>query len=750
MEEIAMCGEDLLDEYIQSGNIGTSRIAKAIQTRKLFPCYFGSALKLVGVEELMDGICRYGAGAAGGDSFGARVYKIARDGQGNRLTFLKVTGGTLRVKMPVAGRTDKAGEQDAWEEKISQIRLYSGEKYETTEAAEAGTVCAVCGLSFTYPGQGLGSEAEENLFLSDPVLSYRVCLPEGCDAQTAFAKLRRLGEEEPQLHMTWDGKLGEIHVRMMGEMQAEILKSLISERYGMAVEFDEGSILYKETIAAPVEGVGHYEPLRHYAEVHLLLEPGEPGSGLQFGTVCDEEALEKNWQRLILSHLEEREYPGVLTGAPITDMKITLLTGRAHQKHTEGGDFRQATVRAIRQGLKTAECILLEPWYRFRLEVPRGQLGRAMNDIRSMSGEFSAPETVDGMAVLTGKVPAGEIRNYQTQLASYTAGQGRLSCALNGYEPCHNADEVIAARGYGSEADLDNPSGSVFCAHGAGFTVSWDQVRDYMHVDSGWKREDAPGSPSESRSGDEDRLSADGAEQAAWKENGTQIYRGASWGSSAEEKELEAIFARTYGPVKRERSVASGPVVREYTVPAQDRPVKKEMRTEYLLVDGYNVIFSWDELRELARVNLDGARGKLMDILSNYQGIRQCVVILVFDAYRVKGGTEQVLTYHNIHVVYTREAETADQYIEKATHRIDRRHQVTVASSDGVEQIIILGQGAARMSARELREEIERACAGMRKDFLEKPSAGKNLLIHHADDEMKEIMEDVRLGKRSL
>ena len=783
-DDLAMCHEELMEEYLEDGGISGDSISQAISRRTVFPCYFGSALKLEGIEALLDGLCRYVQMPAYGDDFAARVYKISRDDQGNRLTHLKVTGGTLRVKMQVG------------EEKVSQIRIYSGEKFEPVGEAAAGSICAVCGLNETYPGQGIGAENGGQLPILEPVLTYRITLPESADVRTSLGKIRQLEEEEPALHIAWNERLGEIHAQLMGEVQIEVLKTLIKERFGLEIGFDEGSIIYKETIAEPVEGVGHYEPLRHYAEVHLLLEPAEPGSGLEFEASCSTDQLDRNWQRLILTHLEEREHLGVLTGSPITDMKISLLTGRAHLKHTEGGDFCQATYRAVRQGLMMARNILLEPWYEYRLEVPQGQIGRAMNDVQAMFGSFSAPEMAGEMAILTGKAPVSEMRNYQAQVAAYTGGRGRLSCALAGYEPCHNAEQVVEAIGYDSEADMDNPSGSVFCAHGAGFWVGWDRVREYMHLDSGWRTaaeqerssEQAIGSNQWVKLGDhaeekgnsesvrsntgvdEERSSAiwavgtgdlsqagkqisgsvDVHENTSARDDGNQIYRGTSWGSTAEEKELEAIFSRTYGAVRQERSVARGPVVRDYSASEKYYIGKKTDRTEYLLVDGYNVIFSWDELRELAEVNIDGARAKLMDILSNYQGIRQCVLILVFDAYKVQGGTEKVLTYHNIHVVYTKEAETADQYIEKATHRIAKHHQVTVATSDGVEQVIILGQGAARMSARELKEEVEQASAELRKVYLEQPPTGKNLLIHHADGEMKELLEMARLGMVKL
>ena len=806
-DELAMCDEALMEEFLDSGCIEQTSIAEAIAGRAVFPCYFGSALKLEGVDELLDGLCRYAKSIAYGTEFRARVYRIARDDQGNRLTYLKLTGGSLKVKMPIQGLMKGGAGDSVWEEKISQIRLYSGEKFEAVSEVSAGIVCAVSGLNYTYPGQGLGIEEGEQQPILEPVLTYRIQLPAGTDARSALVRLRQLEEEEPELHIVWNERLGEIHAQLMGEVQIEVLKSLIAGRFGLEVSFDEGSIVYKETIAEAVEGVGHYEPLRHYAEVHLLLTPGEPGSGMQFEASCSEDILDRNWQRLILAHLEEKEHLGVLTGSPITDMRISLLTGRAHLKHTEGGDFRQATYRAVRQGLMMARSVLLEPWYQYRLEVPQGQVGRAMNDIQAMFGEFSAPETSGEMAVLTGKAPVSEMRNYQAKVAAYTSGRGKLSCVLAGYEPCHNADEVIESIGYDSEADMDNPTGSVFCAHGAGFRVGWDEVRDYMHLDSGWiseqERQDRLARIAETEQKEsalagkqagtseettmklrtkavDERESTDGStggsetgyrgigfgdlsqagkqvsgtvdihKASSAREDSSRIYRGTSWGSSEEEKKLEAIFSRTYGAIKQERSVSQGAVVREYSVPEKYKTSKKELQTEYLVVDGYNVIFAWDELRELAEDNIDGARTKLMDILSNYQGIRRCVLILVFDAYKVKGGTEKVRTYHNIHVVYTREAETADQYIEKATHRIAKNHQVTVATSDGVEQVIILGQGAARMSSRELKEEVERTSAELRRDFLEKPPTGKNLLIHHVDDEMREMIEDVRLGRKVL
>ncbi|MBQ4563525.1 MAG: TetM/TetW/TetO/TetS family tetracycline resistance ribosomal protection protein, partial [Lachnospiraceae bacterium] len=764
-ESLAMCSEALLEEYMENGSISTVSIAEAVTERTVFPCYFGSALKLDGVEELLAGISAYTNELNYGERFGARVFKISRDDQGNRLTHLKLTGGNLKVKAVLSGdraeRPDRGGsvfessvgggaESERWEEKISQIRLYSGEKYETVNEVSAGCVCAVAGLTYTYPGQGLGAEEGTILPVLEPVLTYRILLPDGCDVRTVLPKLRQLEEEEPELHIVWNEQLGELHAQLMGEVQTEVLRSLIADRFGFSVEFGEGNIVYKETIAEPVEGVGHYEPLRHYSEVHLLLTPGEPGSGLRYGSDCSEEVLAKNWQRLILTHLEEKEHVGVLIGAPITDMQITLIAGKAHLKHTEGGDFRQSTYRAVRQGLKCAKSVLLEPWYQFKLEVPLAQVGRAMTDIQSMFGEFTAPETIGEMAVLTGSAPVACMRNYQAQVAAYTGGRGRLFCTVKGYLPCHNAEEVIESRDYDSEADLDNPTGSVFCTHGAGFWVPWDEVRNYMHVESGWTSEVNHAGSVQAENKAEFMDIASCEQDTVNEPRGSQIYRGASFGTSKLDEELEEIFTRTYGPIKRERSLGSGPLVREYAAPVRTVIKKSEPQTEYLLVDGYNIIFAWEELSALAKENIDSARGKLMDVLCNYQGAVGCELILVFDAYRVQGGTESVQDYHNIHVVYTREAETADQYIEKATRRIAKHHRVTVATSDGMEQVIILGAGAIRMSARELQEEIERVCVEMRKEFLGRFVSGKNYLFDHLDEEMRDVMEDVRLGKKRL
>lgn len=687
-EQVAVCGEEALEHYLEERVVPDRMIAGLIARRQLFPCYFGSALRLEGVDELLEGLRRYTCSPRRPATFGAKVYKIARDPQGNRLTYLKVTGGTLRVKMQMSNRREVGGGAKIWEEKVDQIRLYSGEKYRVVEEAPAGTVCAVTGLSKTAPGEGLGGEPASEAPALEPVLTYRVDLPDGCDPHTALRKLRRLEEEDPQLHVSWNELLGEIHVQLMGEIQLDVLRRLILERLGLEVAFDVGSIVYKETIKAPVEGVGHYEPLRHYAEVHLLLEPGERGSGLHFETACSENMLDGNWQRLVLTHLEERVHRGVLTGAPITDMKITLVAGRAHEKHTEGGDFRQATYRAVRQGLMRAESLLLEPWYDFRLEVPTGTVGRAMSDLQRMSGILSQPETEGEESVLTGSAPVAELRDYARQVAAYTRGRGRLFCSLKGYEPCHNEQEVVERAGYDPERDLEQPADSVFCSHGAGYTVKWDQAPAHMHVDSGL-RMGGP-KPGEETGGERKRRPASYA------------------GALEQDRELQAIFERTYGPIKP----------RDFR--PQPRPVRREesdtrwiadsgtVGPEYLLVDGYNIIFAWEELKTVARDNLDAARQMLMDLLSNYQGFQKSVVILVFDAYKVPRNMGEVVRYHNIYVVYTKEAETADTYIEKATYEIGKKHRVKVATSDGVEQLIILGHGALRLSAAMFRAEVER------------------------------------------
>ena len=682
-ENIAMCEEDLLEQFLADGTVDQDAVRMLIRHRKLFPCFFGSALKSEGIREFLEALDQYTGEQLYEEEFGARVFKIARDSQGNRLTYMKVTGGRLKVKTML----QLSREPGKLEEKVDQIRIYSGEKYEVIQEAEAGTVCAVTGLTTTYPGEGLGIESGEVIPLLEPVLNYQIQLPAGCDAAAILPKLRQLEEEEPELHIIWNEGLHSIQAQIMGEVQIEILKSLILERTGYDVAFVNGNILYKETIADVVEGVGHFEPLRHYAEVHLLLEPGEPGSGLVFSCQCSEDNLDRNWQRLVLTHLEEREHPGVLTGSAITDMQITLIGGRAHQKHTEGGDFRQATYRALRQGLMQAKSVLLEPYYGFTLEIPENTVGRAMTDLEKMGADFQAPQPQDEMVVLRGRVPVVKIRDYQKEVISYTKGYGRLSCVVHGYGPCHNAEEMIAQIGYDADQDVENPTGSVFCAHGAGLLVPWNQVKDHMHVESILHPQVIP----EGQSLDK---------------------RGGSISDSIGTDEIDAILERTFHANKRDKSVPRvGGWTRQKAV--FQEPVVKTYQPsvpqkEYLVVDGYNVIFAWEDLKELAAVNIDGARGRLLDILCNYQGIRQCELIVVFDAYRVKGHTTELLDYHNIHVVYTKEAETADQYIEKFAHENGRKHRVTVATSDGLEQIIIRGQGCYLLSAREFREEVKR------------------------------------------
>ena len=744
-EQVAVCDEQVMEAYLEGEEISRVQIQKMIWERKLFPCYFGSALKLTGVKEFLEDLKLRIRESSYPESFGAKIYKITRDSQGERLSHMKTTGGALKVKSVLSnGKPGESGE-DIWQEKVNQIRIYSGEKYTMVSEVKAGTVCAVTGLTATYPGQGLGSEQASDMPVLEPVLSYRIGLPEEVNGHQALLQLRQLEEEEPLLHIVWNGTLGEIYAQVMGEVQIEILKSLIKERFGMTVTFDEGNIVYKETILEPVEGVGHFEPLRHYAEVHLLLEPGETGSGLIFAADCSEDVLDRNWQRLILTHLEEREHKGVLIGAPITDMKITLLTGRAHIKHTEGGDFRQATYRAVRQGLRKAKSQLLEPYYEFRLEVPSEQVGRSMTDIQKMLGEFDPPKTEGEMTVLTGSAPVVTMRDYQKEVISYTSGRGRLSCTLKGYYPCHNQEEVVEAVGYDPEADLENPTGSVFCAHGAGFVVNWDQVEEYMHVESGWN------APAGQETKPEKPVTAKN-----WKEENEKYL--------ATEKELEEIFERTYGPIRKlgeeppaGRSVKGWKKSRRdplegYGKSTSDYKQKKtpDGEKEYLLVDGYNIIFAWEDLKELAAVNIDGAREKLMDILCNYQGFKKSTLILVFDAYKVKGNPGSVETYHNIHVVYTKEAETADQYIEKTVHEIGRKYRVTVATSDQLEQVIILGQGGQRMSARELLEDVIEVSHQIRETARKKRSSDKNYLFDHLDEETAARMERIRLGEEEV
>ena len=678
-EALALCDEQLMEKMLDAGTLTDADIIPAVARRHVFPCWFGAALRLDGVDALLEGLDRYTRPAPALHAFGARVFKVSQDEQGTRLTWLRVTGGELKVKALLTGEADG----EPWAEKANQLRLYSGAKYTLTEVIGPGQVCAVTGLTHAKPGTGLGAERDSDVPVLEPVLSYQVLLPEGADVHAALGKLHRLEEEEPQLHVVWNESLGEIHVQLMGEVQLEVLRSLLAERFGLEVSFGPGGILYKETITEPMEGVGHYEPLRHYAEVHLLLEPLPRGSGMQFAADCREEVLDKNWQRLVLTHLEEKQHLGVLTGAPLTDVKITLLAGKAHLKHTEGGDFRQATYRAVRQGLMLAKSQLLEPWYAFRLEVPVENIGRAMSDIQRMEGSFDPPESGEEAAVLTGFAPVATMRSYPMEVVGYTRGRGHLTLTLDGYRPCHNAAEVIEAAGYEPEHDLDNPADSVFCAHGAGFVVPWDQVRSHMHVDSGWGKSTRP------------------EQEAAVPQRRAMAYRA----TLEEDAELLKIFERTYGPIKRDPLAAFRPVQK------RERPdfaaEQWEIAPEYLLVDGYNIIFAWDELNELSKQSLEAARKKLMDILCNYQGFKKCVLILVFDAYRVPGSPGTIQQYHNIHVVYTKEAETADMFIERVTHEIGRNRRVRVATSDGMEQIIILGHGALRVSARMFHEEVQ-------------------------------------------
>lgn len=741
-ENLAVCDEAVLEHYLESGEIQKEEIINLIAKRKVFPCYFGSALKIQGVEEFLKGIETFTKKCAYPEEFGARVFKIARDAQGNRLTYLKITGGSLKVKMLLSNEKEAGeGKEELWEEKAEQIRIYSGNSFEAVKEAKAGSVCAVAGLSHTYCGQGLGIEAHTFLPVLEPVLTYKIELPEDCNVHSMLIKLKELEEEEPQLHIVWDERLQEIHAQVMGEVQIEILKRMIWERYQTEVEFGSGKIVYKETIEDCVEGVGHFEPLRHYAEVHLKLEPAERGTGLHFFADCSEDLLDRNWQRLVMTHLEERMHKGVLTGSEITDMKVTLVSGRAHLKHTEGGDFRQATYRALRQGLKKAKSVLLEPVYEFRLELPADKVGRAMADIQKMYGEFQLSDSEGDYSVVTGFAPVSLMRDYQKEVMAYTSGHGRLFCTLKGYMPCHNADEVIEEMNYDSESDLENPTGSVFCAHGAGFIVPWYEVEDYMHLELQ--------TPMQKQVEEEIPMPKRTPQEAeAYLKEGVQ-----------NEEELRAIFERTYGAVKRERqgwervskrNPNRNPSVRSSETENTRKEKKREPIKEYLLVDGYNIIFAWEDLNELSKINIESARNKLMDRLSNYQGYKKMTLILVFDAYKVKGNPGSVMKYHNIYVVYTKEAETADQYIEKTVHEIGRKYQVTVATSDALEQVIILGQGGNRLSAANLLEEVEAVEAEISKKVQKKTSKEKNYLFDHLDEEMADLMEEVRLGKKKL
>lgn len=699
-EAVAMEDEELLDQYLESGEIEDEQIRKMITERKVFPCFFGSALKLQGVEEFLKDFGYYTEEKEYPEAFGARVFKITRDESGNRLTHLKVTGQGLKVKTVI---TDS-------DEKINQIRIYSGEKYETVNELEAGRICAVTGLSDTYPGQCLGIEQGGYEPVLEPVLTYQMILPEQTSVTIMLPKLRQLEEEEPELHILWNEELQEIQVQIMGEVQIEILKSLIKERFDVDVEFGQGNIVYKETITNTVEGVGHFEPLRHYAEVHLIMEPLERGSGVVIDTKCSEDVLDKNWQRLILTHLLEKEHRGVLTGAPITDMKITLEAGRAHQKHTEGGDFRQATYRAVRQGLRMAESILLEPYYKFRLEIPQQMVGRAMTDIEKMQGTFETPDTSKEMAVLQGVAPVSTMQGYQKEVLAYSKGMGRLFTTLNGYDICHNADEIVEQSGYDPDHDLENPCGSVFCSHGAGYNVSWNEVPEHMHIESVLAKE--------TQEEEFDEI----AQRRAYIED--------EWIDTDEiDKILEQTFYANQHNKSKWKKKKTARIEQDYHASAEKSSVKRDMSKKYLLVDGYNVIYAWDELKELLDTNVDAARGKLLDEMCNYQGMKGMELIVVFDAYRVKGHETEISDYLNIHVVYTKEAETADQYIEKFAHTHGRKYDVTVATSDGLEQIIIRGQGCRLLSARELKRDYEEAKAQIRTEYLDKQKHEKSYVM---------------------
>jgi len=686
-DTVAMCSEALMEEYLENGDISLQNLQEAICDRAIYPCFFGSALKQEGIVEFMDSLNLYMRNREYSEEFGARVYKISRDGHGNRLTHMKITGGSLKVKEILESET-KSGER--WSEKVDQIRLYSGNQFVTTNEAAAGSIVAVSGLTKTYAGEGLGKEILSEIPLLEPVLTYRILLPQEANVHSVYTKLCQLLEEEPELNIIYDETLKEIHAQVMGEVQIEILKSMITERFQLEVEFDAGNIVYKETIEEPIVGIGHFEPLRHYAEVHLLMEPLEQGCGLEFAVSCSEDVLDKNWQRLIMTHLEEKKHKGVLTGSEITDMRITIIAGRAHLKHTEGGDFRQATYRAIRQGLKSARSILLEPIYEFRLELPQEMIGRAMSDIQRMHGSFDAPNIQGEKAILTGVAPVATMRDYQRDVISYSRGHGSLFCEIKGYAPCHNTEEIIDKYHYDSESDFENPTGSVFCSHGAGFVVPWYQVREYAHVDNGIKEEQE-------------------VEETPLIKQRRNYVLGVE---AATQEELDMIFERTYGSIKQKRVGWSKTITASNESSYRGTEQSYEMRKskeEYLLVDGYNIIFAWDDLNELAKMNIDSARDKLLDIMCNYQGIRKNHIIVVFDAYKVTGGKGSIQDYHNIHVVYTKEAETADQYIEKVTHELGRKHNVTVATSDGLEQMIIWGQGARRLSAKGLNEEVKSA-----------------------------------------
>ena len=729
IENVAVCDDRLLEQFLE-GNLKpdseelTESIRDLVCERKLFPCLFGAALHMQGVEELLQCIEKYTRLPEYPAEFGAKVFKISRDEQGNRLTFCKITGGKLKVK-------DLLEDED-WKEKVNQIRIYSGAKYQTTDSADAGQICTLTGLSHTYPGEGLGNDSSGYTPVLEPVMTYQMILPDDVDAAVMLPKVRQLEEEEPQLHVVWEEKLKEIHVQIMGEVQLEILKSMILQRFGVEVRFGCGHIVYKETIQDIVEGIGHFEPLRHYAEVHLLLEPLEPGSGIQVAASCSEDLLDRNWQRLILTHLEEKEHRGVLTGSAITDIKMTLVSGKAHLKHTEGGDFRQATYRAVRQGLMQAKSVLLEPFYSFSLEIPEQMLGRGMTDVERMHGTFEPPMIEGGVAVLKGKAPVSCMQSYQNEVTAYTRGQGRLTLELAGYGPCHNTEEVLAERQYDPELDMSNPAGSVFCAHGAGFVVPWYQVPEYMHLESienfsGEVRSVQPRIPEQKEQGSIGTDEIDAILSRTFYANSQSKVGTRKWSSYSRNSGKDYSASGKYYPVSGKYYPVSG---------------TECLTKEYLLVDGYNIIFAWQDLKELAEINIDSARGKLLDVLCNYQGIKKCEVIAVFDAYRVAGHATEISDYHNIHVVFTKEAETADQYIEKFAHENGKKYKVTVATSDGLEQIIIRGQGCFLLSAREFQKEIAHANQVLRTDYLEKQKSNKQYMLDGLNEDTKEQIAD--------
>lgn len=713
LDELSMCSEEMMEAILEEREITKEMISFAIAREELFPCYFGSALKLMGVEILLDAITEYAIEKEYPEEFGAIVYKITRDFQGTRLTHIKVTGGEVKNKMVIG------------EEKVNQIRIYNGIRFESVSDVGAGTVCALVGLNHTYVGQSLGEDHTAIPKVLEPVLSYEMILPEDIVPNMVMPKLKEMAEEFPELQLQWDEKAQSIRVKLMGAVQIEILQNLFKERMDMDVTFSEGRIAYKETIQLSAEGIGHFEPLRHYAEVHLLLEPLPRGSGLIFSSKVSSDILAVNWQNLILTHLKEREHKGVLIGAPVTDMRMTIVAGRAHNKHTEGGDFRQATYRAVRQGLMQTESILLEPYYEFRLEIPVVNLGRALNDLNAMFAKFDPPETEGEMASVVGVAPVACIQNYQADLLTYTKGQGHIFLSFDRYDECHNSEEVIANAMYDPELDISSPCGSVFCAHGSGFYVPWYEVPLYRQVDSGL--------------GFFDTKPEDTQE--------VQVVRSTYDANQANTEELMEIFERTYGKVKPrigdwDQSTKHHKSTEKEYVYKGTKKVK-----EYMLVDGYNVIFAWDSLRELAEQNIDAARDRLMDILVNYSSYQKCTLILVFDAYKLKGHTTEIMEYHNIYVVYTKEAETADRYIEKTAHEIGHKYRVTVVTSDGMEQVIIRSAGCILMSSKELFEDVQRVEREIRKEHIESQMSKKNLLFDQLSDEMKQKLEDIRLGK---